>query len=361
MGRSTHARSTKLGLIARVDFLSSSVSLRREPKRMAVGRELIDVTMCSACGSTDFEAVASRRMQDDDEACVVGLHEPGDRIRYLLCVACGTVVRSPRYAAPTLEHYYSVVCPANEYLHAPPDFFSNPRYARRDRARFNLVARRLNRFVPSPPERVVDVGGLDGSSLRPYIEAGAKGWVIDPAWPGRTDKPDGVAGFGSLDEFNQARISADAVLSFQTLEHVLDVQEFLLAMKETLSPGGRLYLEIPYDLFIDKSILDAGNEHAAAGHPEHLNYFTRLSLGRLARIIGLDILWMRPTVQIRKYGGLIPAITLVASQTTPQELDSLEPVTIQALRAEVASSAGAIKRQQRLLQVWGLCRGLGRW
>ncbi|MBU0724738.1 MAG: WecB/TagA/CpsF family glycosyltransferase [Alphaproteobacteria bacterium] len=74
--------------------------------------------------------------------------------------------------------------------------------------------------------------------------------------------------------------SYDLIALFHVLEHVDDPRTQLSTLRDLLSPGGRIVVEVP-------DSLAAASRSWKAVHPAHLSYFTARSLDRLAACAGL--------------------------------------------------------------------------
>ena len=73
----------------------------------------------------------------------------------------------------------------------------------------------------------------------------------------------------------------DAIVAFQTLEHVANPIEFINTLKEYLKPGGVMMIEVPnlYDALA--YVYDLPNHYKFFFHAAHLWYFTARSLNKL--------------------------------------------------------------------------------
>jgi hypothetical protein len=74
----------------------------------------------------------------------------------------------------------------------------------------------------------------------------------------------------------------DLVLAIHVLPHVPDPKGFLLACKEVLAPGGRIWVQTSQCGMFDDGEFDAI-------YHEHASYFTSLSFGKLAEAAGLAV------------------------------------------------------------------------
>jgi hypothetical protein len=331
-----------------------------ELARLPIRRRLEDVPRCPGCDLGPAQELSRIAVERDNPACRLGLLEPGDVVALRLCTACGLVFLAPRPSDDTLAAYYRETCPANEALTLPADRATNPRYRRRERARFQQLARLTLRYVRTPAV-VADVGALDGASMVPFLARGARAVAIDPGFPARNPADPRVEHCDSLAKLRDRGPAPDVLLSTQTFEHLTDPLGVAREMAITLLEDGIAVVEVPYDLLAMPLLLE-GHQDTAELHPEHLNFFSSRSLAHLMAQAGLHVVEVRVGGQIHKYGGIIPSITAIgrrSASTAPQP---------RAARAGAAALADILRQdrrrvrfeQQRLKAVNVLARR-GRW
>jgi len=102
----------------------------------------------------------------------------------------------------------------------------------------------LTRALPSPPARILDVGGATGVYAAPLAEAGYDVRVVDPV-PGHVAAANEIPGVtavqGDARDLAEADSSADAVLLLGPLYHLPDRSDRLTAWREAARvarPGG---------------------------------------------------------------------------------------------------------------------------
>lgn len=102
----------------------------------------------------------------------------------------------------------------------------------------------LLRALPSPPARIVDVGGATGGYARPLAALGYSVRVIDPV-PSHVAASAGIPGvtasLGDARDLPEEDASADAVLSLGPLYHLIDRNDRIRAWREAarvVRPGG---------------------------------------------------------------------------------------------------------------------------
>lgn len=330
-------------------------------ERLPVRRALEQPAECPGCGEASWTTLRRHITLAGDSACERGLLESGDEVAFELCAFCGLVFLSPRFSADTLACYYEVTCPANESRILPADSDTNPRYARRERARFARLARLVRRHDPHA-KVVVDVGASDGASLLPFLDSGARGIAIEPGLDARVPADARLEARPSLEALKAEGIEPDVVLSTQTFEHLRSPRLMARTALETMGDAGLLVVEVPYDLLAMSFMLDPG-EPVLVGHSEHLNFFTSDSLARMASSWGYIVVDVLVGAQIQKYGGLIPSITLVArprgSIARSRSAEQHNPP--ESLAKTLERDRPAVWRAQQRLRFLGILAGRGRW
>lgn len=337
------------------DPVGPSVTLAR----LLTPRQLKTSACCPICGSLELLRLGSTVVDADHMGCSIGLVSAGQTLHYDLCGVCEFVFLNPRYAEAMLAEYYTDVCPLNEAATQPADRSTNDRYRRRERERFSRLFRLALRYARSL-KSVVDVGALDGASLIPFAQAGCSVHAVEPGWDARTPALPGVVAFDSLERFASDGPLVDCLLSTQTFEHLRNPTRFAAECGNVVKPGGVLVIELPYDLLQMTTLLTAGE--VKFGHPEHINFFSRRSLWHAAHDAGLEALAVMPGVQIHKYGGLIPSLTLVAQVPLNHTVREGTPVSsLERLLIELDRDARHVRRLQRFYQMVGFAKRLGRW
>lgn len=150
--------------------------------------------------------------------------------------------------------------------------------------------------------RIVDVGIGTGLFLHLAREAGFSplGVEISRACAAKAREEFGVdVVVGDFEAF-RPDAPVDAVAMSDVLEHAGDPRRFIEHAREVLRPGGALFVAVPCcrsTLFQGAELLSRmPRVGALAGRffaVNHYTYFTRETLGRLARECGFDPLWVR--------------------------------------------------------------------
>ena len=194
----------------------------------------------------------------------------------LLCLSCGVVVFSPRPSERDIEQKY-------EALRAlgigPGRTAGSARGRELDRRRSDLLLTLLSEGGTRPNQalRVLDVGGGDGKLMRAFTDAGWTSFAVDY----NTEPVLGVTRLGNTLADVPAGAQFDVLVCAHVLEHVVDPLALARRMAALLEPGGRLYAEIPLEIWRGTPV--------EADPLTHLSYFTSASLIRLLQAAGLSV------------------------------------------------------------------------
>jgi SAM-dependent methyltransferase len=192
-------------------------------------------------------------------------------------------------------------------------FYESPLYIaryREDRAWWDLVnddrLDELEAALGGARGRLLDVGSGPGLLVE---RAAARGWRALGIEPGsQAVAASRAAGLEVVEAFLDERSAPtlgtfDAVHSAVVLEHVPDAAGLLRLVRGLLRPGGALLLAVPND--------DNPVQRAAAatlgiapwwfGPPHHLNYFTPVTLPRLLRRVGFEVVDLSTSFPIEQF------------------------------------------------------------
>ena len=93
------------------------------------------------------------------------------------------------------------------------------------------------------------------------------------------------------------------VILHSYLEHEVDVRGVLAGIWRALRPGGKVYVRVPNFGSLNRRVI--GASWCGFRHPDHVNYFTRATLGRFAREAGFAMrllnrwnLWLDDNIQV---------------------------------------------------------------
>ena len=156
--------------------------------------------------------------------------------------------------------------------------------------------------LPQPVGRALDVGCGEGGVARALRAHGAErvsGIEIEPAAA--------VLARGVLDEVYAGSVEEalrsgglqgpfDTICCYDVLEHLVDPEATLRALRQFAAPGARLHVSVPnarhFSLFWDLFVRGTFG-YAAFGHRDatHLRWFTRRDIVALAESTGWEVRW----------------------------------------------------------------------
>ncbi len=156
--------------------------------------------------------------------------------------------------------------------------------------------------LPRPIGRALDVGCGEGGVGRALRAAGAEsvsGIEIEPAAAelARAVVDDVYAG-SVEDALASGELSGpfDTICCYDVLEHLVDPEPVLRALRERAAPGGRLHVSIPnarhFSLLWDLGVRGTFG-YAEFGHRDatHLRWYTRRDVIALVGRTGWDVQW----------------------------------------------------------------------
>jgi SAM-dependent methyltransferase len=273
-----------IGRIAVTDPSSTKTTSTRDRARTGrrgVGARplVMEAAHCCICGTREAEPVG---VGEDFE-----YRTSPDSFLTVRCDNCGLVYLDPRPVRA--EH---VAIHPDDY----PAFDFNPeRFGFIYKVRRRLEARRLLKGCGTlPPDAaILDVGCADGFHLELLREFGPQGWRLEgvdlDSRAADVAQAHGlVVHRGSIEEIDLTPDHYDFAILIQTLEHLPDPAEVLLAIRRVLKPGGRLFIVTDNTGSIDFTI--AKRRHWGGYHfPRHTFLFDAGSLRLLAAHTGFSV------------------------------------------------------------------------
>lgn len=173
-------------------------------------------------------------------------------------------------------------------------------------------------------KRMLDVGSGYGFFT---AEAQRQGFVVESIELGTKQREISQAMTGVVPQdvpFEELALSGpafDVVLMSQILEHAHDIGRWMDKCRALLAPGGLLAIALPNFDSLARQLLQEREPFISP--PEHLNFFTANSLGRLVGGHGFRVEateWVtrvpRASLARRLPGALVPAAALVADGVT---------------------------------------------
>jgi SAM-dependent methyltransferase len=158
----------------------------------------------------------------------------------------------------------------------------------------------LDHHLPPGPGNLVDVGcGLGhfvAATLRRRPEWNADGYELSTAAVEWSHRELGMAGHvhnGRVEDGGIAPGSVDVITMWDVIEHLSNPQPLLRSLRELLRPGGTLFVQTPnVRVQLAKAWLTAAKDRGVVPGKhylalrDHVNQFSRPSLGQLARETG---------------------------------------------------------------------------
>jgi SAM-dependent methyltransferase len=170
----------------------------------------------------------------------------GYAVRSVMCARCGLVFLAPRLTAEQYAVFYDgVYRPLVSAYHGRT---IDARTVQTEQADYAAeLAAFLAHALPGPPRDVLDVGGSTGVVAGVLRDAfGAHATVLDPAPTelavAAARGMETIAGLAEEHDFAQRPF--DLVLLCQTVDHLLDVEATLRAIRRALAPGGRAFVDL---------------------------------------------------------------------------------------------------------------------
>ena len=247
----------------------------------------------------DIERYFSQRSQFVEVACPAcggDQWEPGlvkFEFRYLLCSDCGSLYLSPR---PTVAMYGAYYQEAESVKFWSSHFFKETAEARRQKIfnpRAHLVAQWAEKCgIPSDATGVfVDIGSGYAIFLEEIRRLEYFGQIMGIEPEPNLAKVGRDRGFDiiekKLEDLKDGEVGADFATAFEVLEHVFNPQEFLIAARRILRPGGILMFTTLTVSGFDIQVLWENSKSVYP--PHHINLLSVKGMRRLMERSGLRL------------------------------------------------------------------------
>lgn len=237
-------------------------------------RELVEIGHCVFCASRDYREVVIRQ----------------DGLPIQECAACGLAFVDPRPSPQQLKKYYG-----RGYFSGEKDFFHGKDYClERDKAIESGVVtgyREITSNFELKGKTILDIGCASGALLSALKIHSPKELV-------GVDTAEYPVSFGrerygldlhcaTLDEANLPAEHFDLVTLIDVIEHVEDLNSFLLQLQRVLAPGGSVFIITPnYAAYF----LARQQWTCLYKDFEHLQYFSATSIKDLCATTGLSVM-----------------------------------------------------------------------
>lgn len=190
--------------------------------------------------------------------------------------------------------------------------------------------------------RVIEIGCGDGNYLTYLLESGVQAVGLEPSAKARSiAQANGLAVTGGyLGRGTPADGSPyDAFVTRQVLEHVADINGFLQGIRQSLTTGAAGLVEVPS---LEKAV-EFGRFYDF--FPDHLNYFSALTLRHVLHRNGFEVIDVSPGMQGEYH------VALVRKSATPDfaKLARATNSTVHALDRFLTEQ----RSRGRRVAVWG--------
>ncbi len=308
---------------------------------------MLDDFQCPLCAADQWEPVGRHVFESKDHApggafandryvtmrrrVLFEVWFPGaDRVELTtqFCRACGFFCYRPRPSAEDIEAKYRFL--TDREVHMGASTSPSEQAVRLNQHRAQVMMRRVLSGLETTGQAVLDVGGGDGGLMEPFLRAGCDCSLVDYNPQPRP----GVRRLGNTLQDIPAGSHFDIITCSHVLEHVADPMELLVDMSRVLRPKGRLYVEVPLELWKGIPI-----EREPV---THVNFYNDESLAFALRRAGYRILSSGPAVG--SYGN--SRILIAWAVGTPDDgANTAQPPGDSATRRLVyPDMAGLLKR-----------------
>ena len=209
-----------------------------------------------------------------------------------------------------------------------------------DLDRFRTIAEALKPFIPSRDARILEVGCATGRLLGLLKEAGFPHVTgLDPS-SSCSEAAGRLYGVpvrtGSLHDLLEDPSPVEMLILIGVLEHLYDLRPALKSVHGKLSPGGRIYVEVPDVTGFERN-LDAPYQQFST---EHIIFFSRTSLKAALAAEGFCPLVLKQESRSHSGSSTMPVLWGIFEKTDPISQKPVhDPASQTALKAYIDSSA----------------------
>ena len=222
----------------------------------------------------------------------------GLRCSVVLCKECGLVFTRPRLSEPAYRRLYE----NDDYreLHTVGDFRDDARGRFASGQGEHILEFISPHLTVGESTTILEVGCGAGWNLEHFRKIGAKviGYDLSRGLIELGQKEYQLdIRLGSCADAARDSIRADLVILNHVLEHFTDIPSAINIIKQTLKPGGLIYIGVP-----NVRGFDARQVQLA-----HTYYFSRATLRHYLGRYGLNSIAFGPTLDIHMHGIFVPA------------------------------------------------------
>ena len=280
----------------------------------------------------------------------------GEGYDVVVCAACGAGFADGIPSQAELDRYYEE---RSKYTYAHAAGAESPY----DFKRFELIADQIEAHVPDKTARILDIGCATGGLLAVLQRRGYTNvWGSDPSvtCAAAARRLYGIeVKTATLAQHATWTERFDAVLLVGVLEHVREVRAAIQVVAGLLASGGKIYCAQP-DV---EAFAECHNAPYQQFSTEHINFFSRVSLGALLASASLTPLQVwRWQVEWRE-GMTDSVVSGVFGRAAGAIAPGRDAITAAALQRYVercvAQEAGVVRqiedlvRSQEPILIWG--------
>ena len=232
--------------------------------------------LCPVCGSARSKLLFRQSFSRLSVASLM------DGYSVVICEQCGAGFADDIPAQSVFDEYYRDLSKYEDAAlrgNAPPPVDQ----------RFRDIAGVIERFVPAPDSRILEIGCASGGLLRALVDRGFSRVLGSDPSPGcirAASEFYGVRGIvGTVFTVSPGAEPYDFLILIGVMEHIRDLDGAVAQFRRLLRKGGRVYLEVP-DASRYEARLDAPFQEFSI---EHINFFSRMSLTNLMQARGFRL------------------------------------------------------------------------
>jgi SAM-dependent methyltransferase len=294
---------------------------------------------CAVCGSSKKKTIYSQRLEVPTTGSIPGGND------VVVCSECGFAYADNLPDQTALDQHYRHSCDSSE-----------------EAKRYDASEQAIIRFLRRG-DRILDIGCGSGQLLCRIKDQGYGDVVgLEPSEAAcvaaREQHGLNVVQGSLFDRRDIGRF--DFVILSHVLEHVADLVGFLCEIRRLLSDGGRVFIEVPDAYSFVRSVepnppLGWTYERDLFAHftPEHINFFSTVSLQNLMLRLGFDQLLLGSVVSIM---GVITSVWQRSRIVNDCEIEARLVEYIAAARSVLKDPTRVIDelvQTQKEVLVWG--------
>jgi 2-polyprenyl-3-methyl-5-hydroxy-6-metoxy-1,4-benzoquinol methylase len=249
-----------------------------------VKHELVNIESCPICKGKESEQYISAKDHN------VSKHI----FNIVFCEACGFRYTNPKPSEKTIGKYYQ----SKNYIShtSSKKGLFNFIYHRVRNYQLNKKERLISTFNKSHSKELLDFGSGTGEFLSFCSNRGWKTTGVEPekkaadlAVKNHNLNMKTVSGF-----FESNTEKYDVITLWHVLEHVYDLEKYLIQIHRNIKKGGILVLGLPNSNSYDA--IHYKENWVAWDLPIHLYHFTKNDIKRIAKNIGFELIKVKPLI-----------------------------------------------------------------